>query len=111
MPLGQAVRQTTDGVSIRLHVQPRASRNEICGLHGDELKLRVTSPPVDDAANRLCSEFIAGLLGIAKSKVSIIAGRTSRHKTVLVQGLAMAAVIERLGSLVPAAGQVDQSPH
>ncbi|HEY5974284.1 MAG TPA: DUF167 family protein [Geobacteraceae bacterium] len=110
MPLGQAVRQTADGVCIRLHVQPRASRNEICGLHGDELKLRVTSPPVEDAANRLCSEFLARLLGIAKSKVSVVAGRTSRHKTVMIQGVTLAAVMERLGSLGLASGQVDQSP-
>jgi uncharacterized protein (TIGR00251 family) len=84
---------TAEGVIFSVHVQPRASRNEIVGLHGTELKLRLTSPPVDDAANRLCIEFLAKNLGVAKSRVSINSGYKSRHKTVLVQGVTSAAVI------------------
>lgn len=76
-----------DGVLIRIHLQPRASRTEICGIHGDELKVRVTSPPVDDAANRLCIEFFAGILKVAKSRVVISAGSRSRHKTIRITGV------------------------
>jgi uncharacterized protein (TIGR00251 family) len=79
--------ETTSGVTFSVHVQPRASRNELCGAHGDELKLRLTSPPVDDAANKLCVEFLAKLLGVAKSRVRIVAGARSRHKTVSVDGV------------------------
>lgn len=76
----------TDGCDIRIHLQPRASRTEICGLHGKELKVRVTSPPVDDAANRLCMDFFAKLCGVAKSRVAIISGSRSRHKTIHITG-------------------------
>ncbi len=79
--------ETADGLIFTVHVQPRASRNEICGLQGEELKLRLTAPPVEDAANKLCIDFIAKQLGIAKSKVSIIAGTKSRHKTIKVTGV------------------------
>ncbi len=79
--------ETSDGIIFTVHVQPRASKNEICGIQGEELKLRLTAPPVEDAANKLCIEFIARLLGVAKSKVSIKSGAKSRHKTIKVTGV------------------------
>lgn len=81
------ITETGDSVTFMVHVQPRASRNELCGLQGDELKLRLTSPPVEDAANKLCVEFLAKQLGVAKSNVAIIAGAKSRHKTIRVAGI------------------------
>jgi uncharacterized protein len=75
------------GIQFNVHVQPRASRNEVCGIKGDELRLRLTSPPVEDAANKSCIEFLARLLGVAKSRVSITAGAKSRHKTIRVTGI------------------------
>lgn len=78
--------ETADGVVIRIHLQPRASKTEICGIQGDELKVRVTSPPVDDAANRLCLEFFAKLFRLPKSSLEIIAGQKSRHKRLHVTG-------------------------
>ncbi|HTG81160.1 MAG TPA: DUF167 domain-containing protein, partial [Geobacteraceae bacterium] len=75
------ITENVDGITFTAHVQPRASRTEICGVQGGELKLRLTSPPVEDAANRLCVEFLAKQLGVAKSSVTIIAGIKSRHKT------------------------------
>jgi uncharacterized protein (TIGR00251 family) len=65
----------------------------VCGIQGDELKVRLTSPPVEDAANKLCMEFLAKLLGVAKSRVSIIAGAKSRHKTIKVIGITAAAIL------------------
>lgn len=76
----------TDRVIIRLHLQPRASKTEICGVQGDELKVRVTSPPVDDAANRLCIEFFSRIFRTAKSNISIISGHKSRHKRLQIIG-------------------------
>ena len=75
------------GIQFNVHLQPRASRNEIRGIQGDELKLRLTSPPVEDAANKSCIEFLARLLGVAKSRVSITAGAKFRHKTIRVTGV------------------------
>lgn len=76
-----------DGVIISVYVQPRASKNEVVGLQGDELKLRLTSPPVEGAANKLCREFLAKLLGVAKGQVSLVFGDKSRHKRLLVRGV------------------------
>ncbi len=86
------ITETRGGVVLTVHVQPRSSRNEVCGIHGEELKVRLTAPPVDDAANRLCVEFLAGLLGVAKSRVSIIAGAKSRHKTIRISDIGCKAV-------------------
>lgn len=81
------ISETAAGVTFTVHLQPRASRNEICGIQGEELKVRLTSPPVEDAANRQCVEFLAKLLGVAKSRVAIVAGAKSRHKTVRISGI------------------------
>jgi uncharacterized protein (TIGR00251 family) len=69
-----------DALILSVYVQPRASKNQICGIQGEELKVRLTSPPVDGAANKLCREFIAGIFDVPKSSVEIISGETSRHK-------------------------------
>lgn len=87
------ITETGEGVTFGVHVQPRASRNELCGIQGEELKLRITSPPVEDAANKLCIEFLAKLLGVAKSNVTIIAGTRSRHKTIRISGMTSAKVL------------------
>ncbi len=73
-----------EGIILSLHIQPRASKNEICGVQDTALKVRLTSPPVDGAANKLCREFIADLLGVSRSSVDIISGETSRQKRVRI---------------------------
>ena len=73
-----------DGIILNLQIQPRASKNEIYGVQGQALKIRLTSPPVDGAANKLCREFLAELFHVPKSAVEIISGETSRHKRVKI---------------------------
>lgn len=82
---------------IYIHVQPRASKNEIVGIHGDSLKVRLTSPPVEGAANSLLVEFMAKKLGLPKSRIELISGEKSRHKTLKIDGLTMAEAATRLG--------------
>lgn len=88
------ITETADGVTFTIHVQPKASRNEICGLIGNELKIRLTSPPIDGAANKLCREYLAKLLRVAKSNIRIIAGEKSRHKTVSINGVTAETVLK-----------------
>jgi|SRR6185369_3368666 uncharacterized protein len=83
------ITESSEGVTMRLHLQPRSSRTEICGIQGDELKVRVTAPPVEDAANRLCIEFFAKLFKLPKSAVSIMSGHKSRHKRLFISGVTM----------------------
>jgi hypothetical protein len=73
-----------DGIVLNLHIQPRASKSEVSGVQGDALKIRLTSPPVDGAANKLCCEFLAKLFHVPKTSVEIISGETSRHKRVKI---------------------------
>jgi len=93
---GLHITETSEGVTFSLHVQPKACRNEIFGLSGNELKVRLTSPPVEGAANKLCQEFFAKLLHVAKSNVRIIAGEKSRHKTVTIRGISKEAILALL---------------
>ena len=72
--------QTASGVRLRLRVQPRGSRNRIVGLHGDALKVQITAPPVEGAANEAVRELIAKWLGVPRRTVTIVQGRNSRHK-------------------------------
>lgn len=90
------VTATPEGLLFTVHVQPRASRSEICGAKEGELRLRLTSPPVEDAANKQCVELIAKTLGVAKSKVSIKSGAKSRHKVVKVEGVDHDALLSLL---------------
>lgn len=78
--------QQTNGVLLSVKLQPRASKNEIGEPLGDELKIKVTAPPVDSAANEALIGLLAKTLGCSKSKVELVRGHTSRHKTVMLHG-------------------------
>jgi uncharacterized protein (TIGR00251 family) len=94
------IRETAVGLDVRLHVQPRARHCEVSGVHGGALKLKVTAPPVDDAANRAILEFFSDLLGISKSRLQIISGLKSREKVLRIQNLSSKAFLERIGRIV-----------
>ena len=78
---------TSNGLRFRVHVQPRASKSEIVGMHGDALKVRLTAPPVDSAANEALIALLAAALGVPRRDVQIVAGATSRAKVVEVAGV------------------------
>lgn len=84
-------------IFINIHLQPRASKNEIAGIHGDSIKLRLTSPPVDGAANSHAIEFFAKKLGVQKSKITIVSGEKSRHKTLKIEGLTKTEAASSMG--------------
>jgi uncharacterized protein (TIGR00251 family) len=91
------VEPAPDGVRLTLHVQPRASRTGLAGLHGEAIKVRLAAPPVDGAANAELVRFLAELLGVPRSAVEIVSGRTGRRKVVLVRGVAPEEALARLG--------------
>ena len=80
------LRTTDAGVEVLLYVQPRASRNRVVGLQGEELKVALTAPPVDGAANKACCAFLAKHCGLPRNCVKLISGETSRHKRWLLEG-------------------------
>lgn len=78
--------QDGDDWLLAVRVQPRASRDELLGVQAGRLRLRLTAPPVDGAANRHLERYLAGLFGIAPSRVSVIRGDAAREKQVRVRG-------------------------
>lgn len=88
------------GVRFSVHVQPRASRTEVRGVHNGALRVRLQAPPVDGAANAALVELLAGSLGIPRRSVRVVAGQTARLKVVDIEGVDVAA-IARLTSAQP----------
>ena len=96
MPPATFLRETSGGTLLSVKLQPRASTNEIGAPLGDELKIKVTAPPVDAAANQALVEFLAEKLGCSRGKVELLRGHTSRHKTIMLHGFKAADALQRL---------------
>lgn len=80
--------ENKDGTLVlRLYIQPKASRNRFCGLHGDEMKLAVTAPPVEGKANKAVEDFVARFFKVPKSAVRLTSGHQSRHKCLQIRGM------------------------
>ena len=86
MALPSYLRPQPDGTLLAVKLQPRASANEIGEALGDELRIKVTAPPVDAAANQALVELLAELLDCSRSRVELLRGHTSRHKTIKLHG-------------------------
>ena len=91
------VQRVAGGVRFTVRVQPRASRSEVCGVHGDALKVRLAAPPVDGAANDALLALLADELGVARRSVRIVSGLASRTKVIQVDGIE-SGPIERLAA-------------
>lgn len=92
------LRATTGGTLLSVKLQPRASKNEIGEPLGEELKIKVTAPPVDAAANQALVEFLADVLDCSRSQVELLRGHTSRHKTLRLHGLPPEIVTQKLAN-------------
>ena len=79
-----AVVSSQDGLVLRLYIQPKASRDAIIGLHGDEVKVAITAPPVDGQANAHLVKFLAKQFRVAKSQVLLEKGELGRHKQIKI---------------------------
>jgi len=75
-----------DGVVFKIKVQPRAAKNEIVGVQGDALKIKINAAPVKGKANKALIDFLAGKLSVKKSEIEIVSGHTSKIKKIKVLG-------------------------
>lgn len=91
------LRAQADGVLLSVKLQPRASANEIGEALGGELRVKVTAPPVDAAANEALIKLLARQLDCPRNRVELVRGHTSRHKTIKLHGLVLEDVAKRLG--------------
>ena len=92
------VNESAAGATFAVRVHPRAKKNAITGILGDALKLSLTAPPAEGRANQACIEFLAEVLRLPRSSVTIAAGHASRNKVVRVLGLPASAVAERIAA-------------
>lgn len=88
------VTRRKDAVLLQVHLQPGASRNQVVGTRSGVLRVRVTSPPLENRANRQLMEFLAELLGLPKSSVELVSGSRTRLKTVAIKGLTAPRLLE-----------------
>ena len=98
------IKQGKGGAAIAVHLIPRASKNEIAGIEGEQIKIRLTAPPVEGEANEALIAFLAETLGVPKKRIEIVAGETSRHKLVAVLGMLPEELERKLLSKKPADG-------
>jgi uncharacterized protein (TIGR00251 family) len=93
---GLWLQERVDGVSFKVFVQPRAARNKIIGVHDGALKISLTAPPVEGAANRLCRDFLAKTLKLPKGRIEVVGGLKSRRKTLLIKDFSATELSVRL---------------
>ncbi|NUN04451.1 MAG: YggU family protein [Bdellovibrio sp.] len=79
------------GVRLHLFIQPKASKNEVIGLHNGEIKIKITAPPLDGRANEGLIEYLSDLFDIPKRDIHLVKGETGRHKTVDIAGVELDA--------------------
>lgn len=83
------IEEKENGIAVKVFVQPKSSRNAVVGLHGDALKVRLTAPPVEGAANALCIRFFSKLLGVPRFTIEIQSGHASRTKVLWIDCASM----------------------
>jgi uncharacterized protein (TIGR00251 family) len=94
------IRESAGAVTFAVKVHPRARKDAVTGELGDALKLALNAPPVDGKANEACIRFLAEILRVPRTSVTIAAGETSRNKVVRVTSLSGAQVEERLRAVI-----------
>ncbi len=92
-----SIHDTPAGATFAVKIHPRARKNAITGEIGDALKLSLTAPPLEGRANEACIAFLANLLKVPRSSVTIASGQTSRRKVIRVSGISAGEVQERIG--------------
>jgi uncharacterized protein (TIGR00251 family) len=96
MPIPGFLRAHPDGTLLSVKLQPRASANEIGEPLGDELRIKVTAPPVDAAANEALVKLLAEKLDCARGRVELVRGHKTRHKIVKFHGFTPEEVLQKI---------------
>jgi len=96
-----ALRTSKVETILSVRVQPRASKNDVAGWMGESVKIRLTTPPVEGAANAACLAFLSRILDVPVSQLTLLTGERSRTKLIRILGLSPHQVYARLGRLSP----------
>ena len=84
-------------VVLHVWIQPKASKDEVVGIQGDALKVRIAAPPVDGEANEALERFLAKRLGLTRADVKIVRGHTGRRKSIRIAGVTASRLKQVLG--------------
>ena len=93
------IRDYKNGIQFSAIIQPRASSNKICGLQDKHLKIRLTSPPVDGAANKMCIKLLAKILGVSSSQIMIVSGQQGRKKIIRIENMDTSEFLKKMPSI------------
>ncbi len=80
--------------AVPFYVQPRASKTEVVGRHGNAIKIRVKAPPVDGAANEELIRFLSKRFKVPRKAVELVSGSSSRHKQIAIEGVTATEIVE-----------------
>jgi uncharacterized protein (TIGR00251 family) len=92
------LRVEADGLLLSIRLQPRASANEIGTPLGNELRIKVTAPPVDSAANEALVRFLADTLDCPRNRIELVRGHKSRHKVLKLHGISAESVLAKFAA-------------
>ncbi len=92
----ECIHETENGIYLNVHVQPGASKEGVCGLHGDAIKLKVRAQAREGEANNACIKMLSDMLKVPRSSMEITMGYQSRSKRIFIKGVAMQHVKESL---------------
>ena len=93
---------TRTGIRLTIHVQPRAASDQVVGLHGDAIKIRLAATPIDGAANQALIGLLSKRLAVPRATLRIAAGTSARRKIVEAGGVTVEEARRRLGIGAPA---------
>jgi len=89
-----------DGILFLAVIQPCSSKNKICGLQGESLKIRLTSPPVDGAANKMCIDLLAKQMDVNLSQISIVRGKKGRNKIIHIKEISPPIFLKKISQKI-----------
>ena len=93
------IKEYKDGIQFSGLIHPRSANNKICGLQDEYLKIHITSPPVDGNANKMCVKFLAKILSVSQSKITIVSGQNGRKKIIRIDGMNTSEFLKKIPSI------------
>ena len=87
---------TGKDIVIKVKIIPGSSKNKVIGVYNNSLKITITAPPVEGKANKKCITYIAKCFDVAKSKIEIISGQTSKNKLIKIYDISQREFLDKL---------------
>lgn len=87
---------TGNGIVIKVKIVPGSSKNKIVGVYNNALKISITAPPVEGKANKECIAYLSKYFDVAKSKIEIISGETSKNKLIKIYDISQSKFLDKI---------------